>query len=59
MSFAGTVYLEDVSSELPGLKRRKGLSSWRVMDEGGHWRDIDGADDVNVRCDAFCRHWSE
>lgn len=53
------VYLEDVSSELPGLKRRKGLSSWRVMDEGGHWRDIDSAEDVNVRCDTFCRHWSE
>ncbi|XP_067858013.1 RNA cytosine C(5)-methyltransferase NSUN2 [Heptranchias perlo] len=33
----GTLELIDVSSELPGLKRMPGLSSWKVMTREGHW----------------------
>uniref|UniRef100_UPI00398EE944 RNA cytosine C(5)-methyltransferase NSUN2 isoform X2 n=1 Tax=Pristiophorus japonicus TaxID=55135 RepID=UPI00398EE944 len=33
----GTLELIDVSSELPGLKRMPGLTSWKVMTREGHW----------------------
>ncbi|XP_059509898.1 RNA cytosine C(5)-methyltransferase NSUN2 isoform X2 [Stegostoma tigrinum] len=33
----GTLELIDVSSELPGLKRMPGLTSWEVMTREGHW----------------------
>ncbi|XP_069770293.1 RNA cytosine C(5)-methyltransferase NSUN2 [Narcine bancroftii] len=33
----GSLELVDVSSELPGLKRMPGLTSWKVMTREGHW----------------------
>ncbi|XP_051872485.1 RNA cytosine C(5)-methyltransferase NSUN2 [Pristis pectinata] len=33
----GTLELIDVSSELPGLKRMPGLTTWKVMTREGHW----------------------
>ncbi|XP_007898726.2 RNA cytosine C(5)-methyltransferase NSUN2 [Callorhinchus milii] len=33
----GTLELIDVSSELPGLKRMPGLTSWKVMTREGQW----------------------
>ncbi|XP_048464605.1 RNA cytosine C(5)-methyltransferase NSUN2 [Rhincodon typus] len=33
----GILELIDVSSELPGLKRMPGLTSWKVMTREGHW----------------------
>lgn len=27
----------DVSNQVPGLKRNKGLKTWRIMDENGNW----------------------
>ncbi|XP_041040790.1 RNA cytosine C(5)-methyltransferase NSUN2 [Carcharodon carcharias] len=33
----GTLELIDVSSELPGLKRMPGLTSWKVMTRESHW----------------------
>ncbi|XP_038653122.1 RNA cytosine C(5)-methyltransferase NSUN2 [Scyliorhinus canicula] len=33
----GALELIDVSSELPGLKRMPGLTSWKIMTREGHW----------------------
>ncbi|XP_059801112.1 RNA cytosine C(5)-methyltransferase NSUN2 [Hypanus sabinus] len=33
----GALELVDVSSELPGLKRMPGLTTWKVMTREGHW----------------------
>lgn len=35
----GTLELVDVSSELLGLKRMPGLTTWKVMTREGHWYD--------------------
>jgi hypothetical protein len=33
----GALNLVDISDQLPGLKRRNGISYWRVMDKQGNW----------------------
>lgn len=43
---AANVKIIDCSAELPGLKRKPGLKSWKVMDREGriwsNWKDIEG-----------------
>jgi len=35
----GALRLVDVGDQLPELKRRSGITSWRVMDKSGQWYD--------------------
>lgn len=38
-SFKGCIELEDVSGELPALKRRPGVTSWKISDKAGKLYD--------------------
>ncbi|KAK9239318.1 S-adenosyl-L-methionine-dependent methyltransferase [Lipomyces kononenkoae] len=46
----GKVRIVDCTESLPGLVRRKGMTSWKVMGKDKQWKDDAAVDDIRASC---------